>query len=170
MKPSVENQQRRVVSTLVRRNMQGWGRPLDFTLQRLRLGGLFGVAGAFFLVVRQLLVPTRSAFLISFIALLGLLCIAFFASTLFAHVVPFIRARTQSPLTLKGKLEAVICDPQEYTTLARGDYYFITLRPTNGALRAYAVEAAQHSDICARGGQQVTLDIIPGIEHVVGIR
>ena len=170
MNPSVEGQQRRVVNSLVRRNLQGWGRPPDFTEQRLRLGTIFGGLGAVLLFVRQVLGQTHLTFLVSALTLLALLTLAFCLSTFFTHIVPFVRARTQPPTALIGTLEAVICDPQEYSSLARGDYYFITVRPASGRLQAFAVEAEKHADICTRGGQQVMLDIIPGIDYIINIR
>jgi uncharacterized protein (DUF58 family) len=152
--PSVEAQQRRVVNALVRRNMQGWGRGL----------------GAVFFIIHQVLLPTNASFLLTVLTFLVLLSFAFCLSFLFTHLVPFFRARSGATIPVSGKIEAVVCDPQEYSVVARGDYHFITLRPKNGPLRAYAVEASQRDDICTRRGQQVTLDVIPGIDRVERIR
>ncbi len=170
MNSSVDGQQRRIVVTLVRRNLQGWGRPLDFTVQRLRLGVIFGGLGVLFFFVRQLVTQTQLPFFITVFTLLAFLSFAMCVSFLVTHAVPFVRARNQSAMTITGKLEAVICNPQEYSSLARGEYYYVTLRPTSGPLRAYAVEAAHHADICDQQGQQVTLEVIPGIDYVVRIR
>lgn len=169
MNPAVDGQQRRVVNGLVRRNLQGWGRPLDFTVQRLRMGALFSGLGVVFFVLRQLVIQTGSAFLITVFSFLVLLSFAFGLSFLLTHVVPFLRARAQAATPISGKIEAVICDPQDYSLVARGDYHFITLRIPNGPLRAFAIEATQHDTICARRGERVTLDVIPGIERVVCI-
>ena len=170
MRPSVEGQQRRVVSALVRRNLQGWGRPLDFTVQRLRMGAIFGGLGVLFFFLRQPVLLTHSSFFTSVVSLLTILSFAFCFSFFLTHIVPFLRARSQVPITITGNIAAAVCDPQEYTPVSRGDYHFITFRPTNAPLRAYAVEAGLHDDVCARKGQQVTLDVIPGIDRVVRIR
>ncbi len=172
MNPSVEAQQRRVVSALVRRNLQGWGRPLDFTVQRLRMGLIFGALGAVFFVLRQSVAQSSSssAFFSTVLSLLVLFSLAFCLSFLFSHAVPFLRARSQTTTAISGKIEAVICDARDYTAVAQGDYHFITVRTTAGPLRAFAVEAAQHQDICTRRGQQVQIEVIPGIERVVSIR
>jgi hypothetical protein len=169
MNPSIEAQQRRVVSALVRRNIQGWGRPLDYTVQRLRQGIIFGGLGVVLFFVRQLVMPLGIGFLNTVTSLLTIVSFVFFLSILFTYLVPFLRGRGQTTTSVSGKLEVAICEPQEISPAARGDYHFITLRQSNGVLKAYAIEAGRHEAICALRGQKVTLDIIPGIERVEGI-
>jgi hypothetical protein len=169
MKPSIEAQQRRVMNALVRRNIQGWGRPLDYTAQRLRQGIIFGGLGVVLFFIRQLVMPLGIDFLSTVASLLTILSFVLFLSFLFTYLVPFLRARSQTTIPISGKLEVAICEPQEMNPVARGDYHFITLRQSNGILKAYAIEAGRHEAICALRGQKVTLDVIPGIERVVGI-
>lgn len=170
MNPSIGLQQRRVVSALVRRNIQGWGRPLDFTVQRLRLGALFGgLAAVLYLVLRLILARAPGSFLTTALTFAIILSLAILVSFLFTHVVPFVRAVSQPQTTIQGKIEAAICNPNDYTPVAHNDYHFITLRLANGVLRPYAIEADKHAEICAQKGQQVKLRVIPGIERVVSV-
>jgi hypothetical protein len=164
---------RRIVSSFVRRNIRGWGRPLDYTVQRLRLGGLFGLTALVVAVIDALMNGPQGALAgqgatAVFLGLLFLLTLMFFAGMLWSYLPAYLQATRQPPERVTGRIDAAICNPQAFVPLARDPYHFITLRLPNGRLRPFAIDAALHNQVC-HPGQQVTLDVIPGIERVTAI-
>ncbi len=164
-------QQRRVIMSLVRRNSQGWGKPLAFTVERVRFGALFiGVAvvcGVADIIVSGGVNGTLSfsSAANTFLGLLFVFALVLGGGVLMRALPTYLRARDKPPVTLTGTVEAVVCDAKDVFLGMREPYHFITLRLRNGTLRPFAVSAALHDQVC-RIGKQVTLTVVPGTEQV----
>ncbi len=168
-----DSMRRRIISSLVRRNIRGWGRPLDYTVQRLRLGSMFGITALVVAALDALLNGPQGALhgqgsTAFFLGLVFLLTFMFFVSVVWSYLPAYLKATHQPPERVSGRIDAAICNPQEIVPVARDPYHFITLRLPNGTLRPFAIDAALHEQVC-HAGQQVTLDVIPGIERVTAV-
>ena len=168
-----ESMRRRIISNFVRRNIRGWGRPLDYTVQRLRLGGMFGLTALVIAVIDAVLNGLQGALngqgsTAVFLGLLFLLAFMFFLGMLWSYLPAYLKATRQPAERVTGKIDAAICDPQAFVPVARDPYHFITVRLPNGTLRPFAIDAALHDQVC-HAGQQVTLDVIPGIDRVTAV-
>lgn len=164
--------QRRIIAQLVRKNTRGWGRPLEYTLQRLRLAGLFGAVAigvgvidvAVNGVARALNWGTGSGV---FLGVIFLFSAVFALGLLYSSLPVYLRAAEQ-PQVVKGKVDAVICDTESIAPFLHNTYHFITVRLTDGKLRPFALAAEMHDQAC-QVGQQVTLTVQPGTERVLTI-
>src|SRR5579884_4218035 len=129
--------QRRVLRSLVRRNVQGWGRPLAFTQQRLRLGELMGGTGIVALFV-WLITQTHGSNFVSEVALLiGVFLVILTAGLLWFSLPAFLNARSHAPERITGVVNAAICDAGAHVPVPQNmdAYHFITLRLADGRLR-----------------------------------
>lgn len=164
--------QRRVINYFVRRNLQGWGRPLAFTMQRLRLGGMLLGGGIVVAVIDGLVngpnaalhLQTGSAVALGLIVVLSFIACAGF----WLRAIPqFYLARTQPVQEHTGTVNAVICDVQSIAPFVKE--HFITLREGNNQLRAFAIPPELHDTVCVPG-KHLTLTVIPGIDYVMAAK
>jgi hypothetical protein len=168
---SVSFARQRIISSFVRRNARGWGRPLAFWLDRLRLGGYFAAIAVALIIINSILnhglagVLAGHGGLTVFLNLLALLTFVFFLSSLFTYLVPILRATREASEHVSGTVQAAICDANETVPFVRSTYHFITVRLPNGTLRAFAIDPALHDAVC-HVGQEVHLTVTPGIERV----
>jgi hypothetical protein len=159
--------QRRVLRQLVRRNVQGWGRPIAFTQQRLRLGELLGGTGLVALVI-SLVTQSHGGNFVSQVALLiGVFLIVLTAGLLWSSLPAFLNARSHPAERITGVVNAAICDAGEHVPVPQnmGAYHFITVRLSDGKLRAFAIDPSLHDQACVKG-KHITLTVVPGIEYV----
>lgn len=163
-------QQQRIIRSFARRNIQGWGRPLSFTVQKLRMGGLFGLAALAFALFDGLFTGVHpTGFLGTFLNIVIILCMAMFLSALWTHGITYIRATQQPQEHITGTVNVAICDAKEAMPFARDLYHFITVRKDDGKLRAFAINPELHDQVC-QAGQRITLTVIPGIDYVVAAK
>jgi hypothetical protein len=155
--------QQRIIAQLVRRNVQGWGKPLAFTEQRLRLAGMIGLVGLASILLS--LLTKQISFLNVLFEFIAILALGFSAGTLWTVLPAFWQARNGAVQHITGTIDATICNVQERFRAARGDYHFITLRLPNNTLRPFAVDPTLHDELCVKG-KRVTLTVIPGIDRI----
>ena len=167
-----ETAQRRVVNMLVRRNLQGWGKPMRYTMRRIQFGGgLLGVGIVIALLLAVLAGPQRLlhpaggsvgfAWFVMVLSILG-------GSGFWYNTVPnWFIARTRPVQTFQGVVKAAICDVHETQSFVTD--HFITVRFPDGQLRAFAIPPDRHDRAC-HPGQTITLSVIPGIDYVQDIR
>ena len=160
--------QRRVIRQMVRRNTQGWGRPLAFTEQRLRLGGIMGFAALVILSAFLALNSSGRTLLSTVVGMVGIFLLVLFLGVWWYALPAFLRARSQPVEQVVGTVDAAICDVAEVFPFTRDPYHFVTVRQADGRLRAFAVDPQFHAQACQKG-RRVTLTVTPGIEHVVAI-
>jgi len=164
-------QQRRIINYFVRRTMQGWGRPLAFTIQRLRLGGLFLGVAAVLAIVDSLIFSLQGAWhpqasgAVLLTILIGLCVIA--CTGFWLRAVPqYYLAKVRPLQEHRGTINAVICDVHAIIPFV--DEHFITLREADGRLRAFAIPATLHDQVCV-AGKYLTLVVMPGIDYVTAV-
>ncbi len=164
--------QRRIINYFIRRNLQGWGKPLAFTIQRLRLGGSLLAVALVSLGLDLVLNGAQQALhLANALAVLLILvtALSFIVGTSFwVRALPqYLMARGRQPEEHQGTVNAIICDAEQRAAFTHD--HFITLREADGQLRAFAIDPALHDQIC-RVGKRVTLLVIPGIDFVTGVK
>jgi len=159
--------QRRVLRQLVRRNVQGWGRPLPFTQQRLRLGGLLGGTGIAAALIWLVAQSRGSGFVAEAALLIGIILVFVAAGLFWSSLPALLRAQSQPVEHITGNVNAAICNAEEYirTPPNMGTYHFITVRLADGKLRAFAIDPSLHDQACVKG-KHITLTMVPGIEYV----
>lgn len=168
---SLSLMQRRIITSFTRRNMRGWGRPLAFWRDRLRLGAYFAAAAVVFLVINIILnhgiadVLAGKGGVTIFLNLAFLFTFCYFLASLFTYLVPVLRATHEPPQKVTGTVQSATCNAEEIVPFVRDTYHFITMKLTNGTLRAFAIEPTLHDQVC-HVGQKVSLSVTPGIEHV----
>lgn len=164
--------QRRVISQLIRRNTRGWGRPMAFTLQRLRLAGLFGVVAVVTAIINVAINGAAAALnwnttLAAFLGIVFLFTAVFAVGLLYSSLPIYWKASGQ-PQIIKGTVDAVICDTETIAPFLHNAYHFITIRQADGKLKPFAIAAELHEQAC-QVGQQVTLMVQPGTEQVLTV-
>jgi hypothetical protein len=161
--------QRTIVRSFIRRNIQGWGRPLAYTLQRMRIGGLIGGVAVASVILDNVLLRTGlvngSSIVHVLLYFVTLFAIVFGGSLIASVALSWFRATRQPVEHVTGTVEATVCNPREYLLTATDLYHFITLRLPNGRLRAFAIDASLHDLVCQRGSK-LALTVVPGIEYV----
>lgn len=157
--------QQRIVRQLVRRNVQGWGRPLAFTEQRLRLGGYLGLAGLVALAISLNIFRHSSGFLSTLLEVSAIFLLLLAAGIGWYALPAFLRARYQPTEQITGTVDAAICDVSAVLRFAPASYHFITVRLPTGKLRPFAIDPALHAQTCTTG-KRLTLTVTPGIDHV----
>ena len=90
-------------------------------------------------------------------------------SSLWTYGIPYFKATQQPQETIMGTVNATVCNAQEIMPIAHDLAHFVTLRLADGRLRAFAINAALHEQVC-QAGKHVTLTVIPGIEQVIAVR
>ncbi len=164
--------QQRVIRVMIRRNLRGWGKPISYSLRRLRLAVPFGgIALACFALeavigggMKQILQPSSP--FATFLMILGFLALAMVGGTLWTYLPKVARARG-SRERVTGTVNAAICNPETVMRLPDMSH-FVTLRLDNGSLRPFAISPALHDQAC-RVGTRVTFTIAPGTEEVVAV-
>lgn len=166
MATTMNRAQRRVINRLITRNIQGWGRPLSYTKQQLTLGGiLFGTA-IVLLVIDLALNGGASTFhprtpLATLLALIIFFATAGAVFFLSVALPRYYTATSQPNQQFTGVINAVIGDVVDR-------YTFVTLRGSDGRLRAFALATAL-GDADEWHGKRVTLTVTPGIDEVTAI-
>jgi uncharacterized protein (DUF58 family) len=165
--------QQRIIRTLIKRNVQGWGRPLAYTEKRLRTGALFGIGALIVAALnslingpRQIVQPATGSASALFFVMVALLVLC--ASFLWTYLLPYLRATRQPHEEVSGTVDVAICNAQDILPVRQEVYHFITLRKADGTLRAFAIDPAQHQRVC-QVGQRLTVTLIPGIEQVIAV-
>jgi hypothetical protein len=164
--------QQRVIRVMIRRNLRGWGKPLEYSIRRLRLAVPFGaIAVVCFAIeaavgggVQTILQPASP--LASFLMILAFLTLAMVVGTLWIYLPKMWDARG-TPTHVTGIVNAAICDPEAVIRLPDISH-FITLRLDNGSLRPFAVSPELHDQVC-QVGKRVTLTIAPGTEQIIAV-
>lgn len=166
--------QLRIIRSFVRRNVQGWGRPLAYTLQRLKLAGWFALGTLVLMVIdgaingaQHALHPTNAGAV--FLGFLILFTFALVLGSLWTYGFPYYKAVSQPQEQITGTISAVICNAQEMLNVPQEPFHFITLRQPNGQLRAFAIAPELHDQVC-EVGKKVTLSFVPGTEQVVAFK
>lgn len=165
--------QQRVILAFIRRNSQGWGRPLAFTVARLRTGGIALILLLALLVTDGALNGASGAFhptngLSFFLTVCAIGAGAYAISILWSAVPSYVTARSQPAQTFEGVVNAAICNAHEIMPLARTDYHFITVRGADDRLRAFAVPPEFHDQLC-HVGKRVRFTVTPGIDAIVSV-
>jgi uncharacterized protein with PQ loop repeat len=171
MEMSVGYMQRRIISSFVSRNTRGWGRPLTFWRDRIRMGSYFGACAVAFFIINVILnhgvagVWNAQNGTTVFLNILTIFAFAYFLWVFFTYLIPMLRATSQPSQTITGTVQVAICNAREFVPIARDIYHFITVRLPNGTLRAFAIDPALHDQVC-QAGKEVHLIVTPGIERV----
>ncbi len=162
--------QRRVIGALIRRNVQGWGRPLIFTQKRNRLGVYVLLAGVVLLLINIAVFGLTQFFtyknitatLLQFVGVLSVL----YAIGIFVTTLPILyRAKNGAVTTVSGLIKGAVCNSDAIGGMPKVGYHYVTIENQKGELKAYAVKADLHDAIC-RLGKNVTFRLQPGTEEV----
>ncbi len=162
--------QRRVIGALIRRNVQGWGRPLMFTQKRNRLGVYVLFAGVLLLLINMALFGWTQFFtykntLATLLQFAGVLSVLY-AIGIFITTLPILyRAKNGAPITISGLVKGAVCNSDAIGGFPKVGYHYVTIENEKGDLKAYAVKAELHNIIC-RLGKKVTFRLQPGTEEV----
>src|SRR6185437_2715871 len=161
--------QQRIIRVFVRKNVQGWGKPLAFATQRVQLGGLFALAVLALIVISSVvgggvnaILSPHSGFGV-FLTFLIILLATLWLGAWWTSLIPYLRATQQPSEQVSGTVAAAICNPQEIVPFVKNSYHFITLRQMDGQLRPFAIDPELHDQVC-QVGRKLTLTVIPGIE------